>query len=315
MWLDIVWIDIVYYTMCDLTHSYKRYHVYEWVMCNTLQHTATHCNALLQLQHNVRLASCIQTISRVWTSHMQHTATHCNTLQHTATHIRCLGSHSTITCLSRTVYHEWWHDACVLWHHSFIRVTWRRRVVTPLIHTCDMTHACCDTTYSYVWHDAYVLWHESFIRVTWRIRVVTPLIQRETRRIRVVTRLIHTCDMTQTCCDTTHSYVWHDAYVLWHDSFNVWHDAYVLWHDSFIRVTWRIRVVTRPIHTSDMTHTFDDTNHSTWDMTHSTTTCLSRMPKSCSVCCSVCCSACCRVILQCVLQCGLHLSITNAKKL
>jgi len=38
--------------------------------CNTLQHTATHCNTLRSRRR--------QTV--------QHTATHCNTLQHTATH-------------------------------------------------------------------------------------------------------------------------------------------------------------------------------------------------------------------------------------
>ena len=40
--------------------------------CNTLQHTATHCNTL----HSI--ADC---------NTLQHTATHCNTLQHTATHL------------------------------------------------------------------------------------------------------------------------------------------------------------------------------------------------------------------------------------
>jgi len=43
--------------------------------CNTLQHTATHCNPHI---------ACKRTHPHCNT--LQHTATHCNTLQHTATH-------------------------------------------------------------------------------------------------------------------------------------------------------------------------------------------------------------------------------------
>ena len=50
--------------------------VYMYV-CNTLQHTATHCNALQQTKHSATAPHC---------NTLQHTAAHCNTLQHTATH-------------------------------------------------------------------------------------------------------------------------------------------------------------------------------------------------------------------------------------
>ena len=56
-------------------------------VCNTLQHTATHCNTLHALQHSAHTATHCNTVHA-----LQHTATHCtqrNTLQHsahTATH-------------------------------------------------------------------------------------------------------------------------------------------------------------------------------------------------------------------------------------
>ena len=56
-------------------------------VCNTLQHTATHCNTLHALQHSAHTATHCNTVHT-----LQHTATHsthCNTLQHsahTATH-------------------------------------------------------------------------------------------------------------------------------------------------------------------------------------------------------------------------------------
>jgi len=54
--------------------------------CNTLSHTATHCNTLhYTLQHTTTHCNIDANISRRYT--LQHTATHCNTLQHTATHI------------------------------------------------------------------------------------------------------------------------------------------------------------------------------------------------------------------------------------
>jgi len=45
--------------------------------CNTLQHTATHCNTRKGVPS-----------SRSRWRRVPHTATHCNTLQHTATHVK-----------------------------------------------------------------------------------------------------------------------------------------------------------------------------------------------------------------------------------
>ena len=50
----------------------------EVLCCNTLQHTATHCNTLQERERQQRGAL------------LQHTATHCNTLQYTATHYNTL---------------------------------------------------------------------------------------------------------------------------------------------------------------------------------------------------------------------------------
>jgi len=51
-------------------HSY-------WTRCNTLQHTATHQNAISMASYSFTSTHC---------NTVPHTATHCNTLQHTATH-------------------------------------------------------------------------------------------------------------------------------------------------------------------------------------------------------------------------------------
>ena len=42
--------------------------------CNTLQHTATHCDTLQHMQHTATHCNTLQHMQ-----HMQHTATHCNT--------------------------------------------------------------------------------------------------------------------------------------------------------------------------------------------------------------------------------------------
>ena len=70
-------------------------------MCNTLQHTATHCKTLQHicntLQHAkiycntfATLCNTLQHTIASSCSTLQHTATHCNTLQHTATHCNTL---------------------------------------------------------------------------------------------------------------------------------------------------------------------------------------------------------------------------------
>jgi len=68
-----------------------------WVLCNTLQYTATHyCNALQRtaMQYNADAGKSCATHCNTLLQHttathcnkQQHTATHCNTLPHTATH-------------------------------------------------------------------------------------------------------------------------------------------------------------------------------------------------------------------------------------
>jgi len=63
----------------------------QWIAhCNTLQHTATHCNTHVPLVVSILSAS-IQfknsatSFMFVTSNTLQHTATHCNTLQHTRT--------------------------------------------------------------------------------------------------------------------------------------------------------------------------------------------------------------------------------------
>ena len=67
---------------------------------NTLQHTATHCNTLLQRTathwKNLSETSQLTGLGRERLT-LQHTATHCNTLQHTATHCNTL-QHTATHC-------------------------------------------------------------------------------------------------------------------------------------------------------------------------------------------------------------------------
>ena len=66
--------------------------------CNTLQHTATHCNAgYCTTEFHVRsnrLRDCRGRVSQpthaTYCNLLQHIATHCNTLQHSATHCNTL---------------------------------------------------------------------------------------------------------------------------------------------------------------------------------------------------------------------------------
>ena len=51
--------------------------------CNTLQHTATHCDTLHN--HDAFIVRHSATPATHWHT-LEHIATHCNTLQHTATH-------------------------------------------------------------------------------------------------------------------------------------------------------------------------------------------------------------------------------------
>jgi len=91
--------------------------------CNTLQHTATHCNTVRHC--NTLQLTTIHCITRQYTATICHTstATHCNTLQHTASiyNTSTATHHNTPQHCSLQVLVDldcWWHD-------SFI---------------CDMTH-------------------------------------------------------------------------------------------------------------------------------------------------------------------------------
>jgi len=95
--------------------------------CNTLQHTATHCNTLhhaaphraLLLCHYSVCANLISRHSRytfLAATHcntLQHTATRCNTMQHTATHCNTL-QHDATHC--NTLHHTAPH--CTTLHHT-----------------------------------------------------------------------------------------------------------------------------------------------------------------------------------------------------
>jgi len=68
---------------------------YTTIHCNTLQHTATHCNTHCTTLQNA--ATHCNSLLAEW--HTQHTATHCNTLQHTDTATNCNTHCNTLECL------------------------------------------------------------------------------------------------------------------------------------------------------------------------------------------------------------------------
>jgi len=71
-------------------------------MLRTLQHTATHCNALRHTTTHCN-APAAQLKHSMWhVSTLQHTATHCNTLQHTTAHCNTL-QHTCNTAATQQV--------------------------------------------------------------------------------------------------------------------------------------------------------------------------------------------------------------------
>jgi len=74
-----------------MSHIWKATHCN--THCNTLQHTATHCNRMGRASW--------PTCESCHTYERQHTATHCNTLQHTATHCNRMGRASWLPFTSR----------------------------------------------------------------------------------------------------------------------------------------------------------------------------------------------------------------------
>ena len=125
--------------------------------CNTLQHTATHCNSTHLVGYDINA----RVVTNNLPNTLQHTATHCTTLQHTAT-AHTSSEITSMRGLSRTI----WAIASI----SLRLKTWRtRKWVT---HTCHMTH-------SYLWHDSFIcvthlihVWHMcdvKFMCVSWRV--------------------------------------------------------------------------------------------------------------------------------------------------
>jgi len=81
--------------------------------CNTLPHTATRCNNILQQHTATHFNTLKNTMPRLFrlniTLHMsgalQHTATHCNTLQCFATQLSTLQQHTATTHCNNTLQH------------------------------------------------------------------------------------------------------------------------------------------------------------------------------------------------------------------
>ena len=81
----------------DVSHCNRMMYLFTSLLpCNTLQHTATHCNTL---QPHTYTSPCERYAPHCHT--LQHTATHCNTLQHTATHCNTL-QHTAATHIHMT---------------------------------------------------------------------------------------------------------------------------------------------------------------------------------------------------------------------
>jgi len=79
---------VAYEWCCDLRCEYSRRFLCTHPTCNTLQHTATHCDNSHTVTHRNTL---------------QHTTTHCDTPQHTATHCNA----PQRTSLHSSYVHHW----------------------------------------------------------------------------------------------------------------------------------------------------------------------------------------------------------------
>ena len=138
--------------------------------CNTLQHTATHCNKIATRCNQVQQGCCkllavwVDCLTKSCTIHcitLHHTATHCNTLQHAATHYNTLQHNATRVALfvgriddqlgnrgathSNTLQHTATH--CNTQQHTATHSNTQQ-------HTATHCSACCNTLQHMLQHTA-----------------------------------------------------------------------------------------------------------------------------------------------------------------
>ena len=175
--------------------------------CNTLQHTATHCNnqgRILKVRHSCASNSPPDSDE---VHILQHAATHCNTLQHTATHCSTL-QHTATHC--NTLQHTATH--CNTLQHATTHCNTLQHTAThcPILSICGVLMSCYGTC-----HVDVVVWH-----VTCRVRGLAHVMS--------TSRYIMIC------------YV---DVVIWHVSCRVRGSAHVL---SMSRYgTWHVHVTIR----------------------------------------------------------------------
>ena len=105
--------------LCQLAVAYVYEHMYSH--CNTLQHAATHCNTSAHVLCQLAVA-CVYEHIYSHCNTLQHTATRCNALQQTATHV--LTSSSNILTLDLSLY----------------------------IYVCTYTYMQCQYTFTYLYY-------------------------------------------------------------------------------------------------------------------------------------------------------------------
>jgi len=159
----------------------------------------------------------------------------------------CCDSHS---CKTKDSYYRTSDSSCIVWHESFICVTW-------LNETCDVTH-------SYMWYDTFcgsyshryktkdsscIVWQNWFICVTWLNETC------DVTRSRAPTRTSVRQQTPPAMCDMTHSYMWHASFlrVLWLSSWWIssWFLPSCLQENGLL-----LHCVTWLIHVCDMNHSY-----------------------------------------------------------
>ena len=135
-----------------------------WILCSTLQHTATHCKTLQHtathcniLQHTAAHCSTLQhiatqtTLYSPWEEGMSKTvfykitATHCNTLQHAATH--CKTYYSLLSMRGGDVQDSFLQDHCNTLQYTAIHCNTLQHTATHY-NTLQHTATHCNTDYS-----------------------------------------------------------------------------------------------------------------------------------------------------------------------